>query len=72
MLFHLVQHRIDVIKGKGLLPSQAFEEREETSTNAWRLATKIQTKLINGEYITWNKQYTFDNKSFGKYMYQEK
>ena len=58
MLFHFVQHRIDVIKGEDLLPSQAFEEREEPSTNAWRLATKIQTKLINGKYIRWNKQYT--------------
>lgn len=52
MLFHLVQHRIDVIKGEGFLPSQAFEEREESSTKSWRLATKIQTKIskiINGK-----------------------
>lgn len=42
MLFHLVQHWVDVIKGEGLLSSQAFEEREEPSTKAWRLAKKKQ------------------------------
>ena len=46
MLFHLVQHWVDVIKGEGLLSSQAFEEREEPSTKAWRLAKKKIIKLM--------------------------
>ena len=47
MLFHLVQNRIDVIKSKCLLPSQAFEEREESSTKTRGLAVIEINKLTH-------------------------
>ncbi len=44
MFLHFVQYWIDVVKSEGLLSCQAFEEREETSTHARRLAIKTRKK----------------------------